>query len=161
MKIEDLDQVIGVHVGNPICRLAPKVFPPDNHVGVHLLGRTLVLALQADGLTGEDCGGAMGGQLNDCMFLAAVTDRVAATETIKRELASSGLLQVIQIGFLEEDGWHCIYPSSEIRLNWLLDSDRLQFAADKVIQGIGDQFNRACDALKRIQEGKDQRGDKQ
>jgi hypothetical protein len=133
MNREDLDQAIGVHVGNPLMHLALE-FPAGNYVGLRLLNRSLELALQANGLTGEDCCAADGVELNDLVWIARVADALAAAEIVKRELGALYLLRLSQIGVLGRDGWRCVYPSKEVRLNWLLDGERLELTDEKFRQ---------------------------
>jgi hypothetical protein len=160
MKIEDLDQVVGVHVGNPLLQLRPEFSPRGNVVGVLLLWRMLELALLDDGLTREDCCVYQGADFNDCTFLAAVTDCVAAVERVKRELELVVVLLHCQIGVMESTGWRCVYPSPEIRLTWLMDAERLDLATEKFLQAQSQQFDLVRKVLHEIQRNKGEQGGK-
>jgi hypothetical protein len=155
------DQVIGVHIGNPLLQLRPEFAPADNSVGFVLLHRMLELALLAGELTGNDCCGASGAYLNDCIFIARVTDPTAAGETIKNELGRVGLLSHSQIGVLEGASWRCLYPSANVRLGWLMDEERLEFAAVKFSQAQDDQLKLIREAFAQMQRENGQQGDKQ
>ena len=153
MNAESPDNVIGVHVGNPPLLWRREFSPAHNNVAYLLLHRTLELALLRDGLTREDCCGACGAELNDCIFMAAVTDPVAAAETIKRELAPLSLLLHCQIGIPEGAGWRCIYPSSDVRMDWLMDTERLEHASAILLHHQSEQINALWAALKPGQQG--------
>jgi hypothetical protein len=155
------DQVIGVHVGNPMLALRPEFAPPGNNVAFMLLHRLLELALLRDGLTREDCCGGCGAEFNDCVFKAAVTDAIAAADTIKRELAPLSILPHCQIGVLETAGWQCLYPSPDVRLNWLMDTERLVFAGVRFSLATDAQLKAVREAVKLIQQEDGRQWDKQ
>ena len=117
-----------------------------------LLHRMLELALLRDGLTREDCCGARGAEFNDCVFVAAVTDSIAAADTIKRELAPLSILPHCQIGVSEDAGWQCLYPFPDVRLNWLMNDERLEFAGVKFRLAQDDQLKAIREAVKLIQQ---------
>jgi hypothetical protein len=129
MHAESPEKLVGVHVGNGLLALRPEFAPPGNYVAYGLLRRVLELALLGAGLTREDSCRACGGELNDCIFGAPVTDAIKAVETIKRELAAQSLLSHSQIGIWEASGWRCVYPSSGVRMQWLMDTERLEHAS--------------------------------
>jgi hypothetical protein len=155
------DQIVGVHIGNPLLTLRPEFSPAANFIGMVLLWRLLELALLGARLARENSCVSAGGELNDCIFLAAVTDRHAAAETIERALKSVTLLDHSQIGFLRAEGWQCIYPSSDLRLSWLMDTERLDFAAEKFLQAQAEQLNLVRRAFELLNRDKDQGGSKQ
>ena len=161
MNSEAPDDIVGVHVGNPMLALRPEFAPPGNNVAYMLLHRMLELALLRDGLTREDCCGACGAEFNDCIFVAAVTNAIAAADTIKRELAPLTILPHCQIGVLEDAGWQCLYPSPNVRLKWLMDKERLEFAGANYRLAQDAQLKAIREAVKLIQQGDGQQGDKQ
>jgi hypothetical protein len=161
MNLDAPDQVIGVHIGNPMLALRPEFAPPGNNVAFMLLHRMLELALLRDGLTREDCCGGCGAEFNDCVFMAAVTDVIAAADTIKRELATLSILPHCQIGVLEDAGWQCLYPSPDVRLKWLMDDERLEFAGVKFLLAVDAQQKAIREAMKLIQQEDGRQGDKQ
>ena len=160
MNAEAPDNFVGVHVGNPMLALMPEFAPPGNNVAYLLLHRTLEMALLRDGLTREDCCGGCGGELNDCIFVAAVTDPIAAAETIKRELARLALLPHCQIGVPEGAGWRCICPWPDVRMNWLMDRERLEHALAQFLQRQSDQFSVIRAAAERLARKPGQQGAK-
>jgi hypothetical protein len=62
---------------------------------------------------------------------------------------------------MENSGWRCVYPCPEIRLNWLMDAERLDLATEKYRQAQLEQFNIVREALKQIQRDKGEQGGKQ
>lgn len=160
MNLEAPEQVIGVHVGNPMLALRPEFAPPGNAVAYVLLHRMLELALLTDGLTRADCCGAAGAELNDCIFMGQVSDPIAAAETIKRELATVLLLPHCQIGILEGSIWRCIYPSPGIRMEWLMDTERLEHATAQLFQAQSDQLSAIGEAVRRLVLKQGREGDK-
>ena len=160
MNLEAPEQVIGVHVGNPMLALRPEFAPLGNAVAYVLLHRMLELALLTDGLTRADCCGAAGAELNDCIFMGQVSDPIAAAETIKRELAQVCLLKHCQIGILEGNAWRCIYPSPQLRMEWLMDTERLEHASAQYILAQSNQLNAIREAVRRLALKSGQPGEK-
>lgn len=158
MNPGELKQVVGVHVGNPLLKLRPEFAPDGNAAGGFLLWRLLELALLAEGLAAENSCGFCGGQLNDCVVWALTSNAQAAAETFKRELKPLCLLEYCQIGVWDGESWHCVYPSSGVRLNWLMDNERLEYDLQKFRKASEEQFaivRRAAEELLRErQEGK-------
>lgn len=160
MNLEAPEQVVGVHVGNPMLALRPEFAPPGNAVAYLLLHRMLELALIRDGFTREDgCCGAAGAQLNDCIFMGRVTDPIAAAETIKRELALVCLLRHCQIGILEGNAWHCIYPSPQLRMEWLMDTERLEHATAEFFRAQSNHLNALREAVRQLTLNRERQGD--
>ena len=124
------NSIIAVHFGQPCLRLAPDSFPPSNWVGALLFHRLLAAALSHAGLLDEGHSGATG-ELNDCVFMATVSDQDAAVHVIRGELGQAAVLSLCQIAVAEPDGWRCVYPSSEVRMEWLLDTERHELAEHK------------------------------
>ena len=160
MNPEAPGNIVGVHVGNPLMASQPHLCPPGNAVAVPLFYRVMELALLRDGLTREDCRGGWGAEFNDCVFVAAVTDPIAAAETIKRELARLALLPHCQIGVPEGAGWRCICPSPDVRMNWLMDRERLEHALAQFLQRQSDQFSVIRAAAERLARKPGQQGAK-
>ena len=150
MNPEAPDHILGVHFGNPMLALRPEFAPPGNYVASFLLHRMLELALLRDGFTREDCCGACGPELNDCIFMGLVTDPVAAAETIKRELATVSLLPHCQIGILEGETWHCIYPSPYARMKWLMDTERLEHGTAQMFRAQSERLNALSEAVRQL-----------
>ena len=159
MNLEAPEQVIGVHVGNPMLAFRQDFAPPGNAVAYLLLHRMLELALLRDGLTREDCCGAAGAELNDCIFMGLVTDPVAAGESIKRELATVLVLPHCQIGILAGSIWRCIYPSPEIRMGWLMDTERLEHAAAEFLRAQSNHLNLLREAVRQLTLNRERQGD--
>jgi hypothetical protein len=160
MNLDAPDQVIGLHVGNPMLALRPEFAPKGNSVAYVLLHRMLELALLRDGLTRDGCCGGCGAELNDCIFMGAVTDPVAAAETIKLELSCLSLLPHCQIGISEGPGWRCVYPSPEVRMEWLMDTERLEHASAQYILAQSNQLNAIREAVRRLALKSGQPGEK-
>ena len=160
MNPEAPSVTIGVHVGNPMLALRPEFAPPGNAVACVLLHRMLEQALLRDGLTREDCCGLAGAELNDCIFMGLVTDPTAAAETIKRELTSVCILRHCQIGISEGHAWHCIYPSPEVRMEWLMDTERLEHASAQWILAQSSHLNAVREAVRQLGLKPGQEGDK-
>jgi hypothetical protein len=128
-------KIIAVHIGDLVIGpLAAEAFPPKNLIGMLLLWRLLSLALSKAGLLAEPAGGR--GELNDCTFMASVTDTEAAAIVLKEELALIGLLDVSQIGIARDGGWRCVYPSASVRLNWLLDGERQDLVRERLLAAV-------------------------
>jgi hypothetical protein len=154
MNAEPPEQVIGVHLGHPLTQILPDFFPAGNYAGAVLLCRVLELALLRDGLMQEGSCGILAAELNDCIFLALVSNATAAADTIMPELKAAGLLPFCQIGILEETSWRCVHPSSEVRLNWLMDGERIELA--KQIQA--DRLNLLLNIMKLLPPEKGEQG---
>jgi hypothetical protein len=116
------ETIIAVHFGDAFTAMTPEIFPARNRAGALLLSGFLKLALSDCLSEGEPFG--ITGELNDCVFMASVGDEAAAVEIIKNVLQPIGLLNQCQIGVHRPEGWHCVYPSSEVRMAWLLDTER-------------------------------------
>ena len=159
MNEEAPDSIVGVHVGDPLLELWIEFAPFGNHIAFLLLHRMLELALLSEVLTREDCCGATGGALNDCTFIALVSDPVAAVETIKRELGRIGLLPHSQIGISEGPGWRCVYPGSNIRMGYQMDSERLEHASEQSLRAQGQQVDAILATWNRLMLKRGQQGD--
>jgi len=152
------EHIIGVHMGDPMLHVMPVFAPAGNNVGFVLLHRYLELALLAEDLTREECCGGSGAELNDCIFLALVTDPNAAADTLKRALGRVGLLPYAQIGVSEGDNWRCIYPSSACRMGWLMNTERLEHASEQFLRALNNEFNSNCETVRRLLRSLGQQG---
>ena len=99
------------------------IYPDGNWIGSILLLRVLELACLRDGID-LLMSVSVNGALNDCVILFGVDAREAAIETIKAELEGVALLKIYQIAVTDGDGWRCVYPSPEVKMEWLLDLER-------------------------------------
>ena len=85
------------------------------------------------------------GPLNDCAILIPVRDPERAIQTIKTELKCAALLEVCQIGIISDAaGWRCVYPSSEVKMEWLLDSERQELYTSQFIEGVDNFLRKAA-----------------
>jgi hypothetical protein len=159
MNAELPHEVIGVRIGNPLLSLRSEFAPAGNAIGCFVLHRMLELALLSDGFTREGCCGVAGGELNDCIFMGQVTDPVAAVETIKRELNQVNLLKHCQIGILEGPVWRCIYPSPGVRMEWLMDTERLEHALAQLLRAEADHLDAIREAVRRLMLEQGREGD--
>jgi hypothetical protein len=159
VNIDAPEQTVGIHVGSPLLQFMPRFAPDGNYIGLLLLYRLLDLALWADGLIEKGCCTVGGGNLNDSVFLVQVTDAVAAIQTIKRELGAVVLLNHCQIGVFEVAGWRCVFPSSQVRLNWLFDPERLEFAQSQQLNLLNEVLKQ-FEVLKQLARDEGEEGEK-
>jgi hypothetical protein len=125
--------MIGVHVGHPLLGICPELGAGRNAFGWILLKRLLELALVNEELILPDSCAAMGGDLQDCVILALVTDETAAVQVLKRELDRVCLLPFCQIGLrIDAATWECLYPSRALRVSYLFDLERQEAALQDV-----------------------------
>jgi hypothetical protein len=141
-------------------RILPELTPPGNAVGLLLLIRALESALVIEGLTCQHACAGIGPWLEDSVFFAPVSDAAKSVEVIKAELAAVCLLIFCQIGILEEGCWRCVYPSPEVRLEWLLDTDRLDHASTQYCQALSRRADTLLKWLKPLLLKRRQEGDK-
>jgi hypothetical protein len=131
MNIDTAKHIVAFHVGEPSMKEVGIVYPANNWSGSRLLWRMLQLAFLRDGI---ECLRPAGfsGPLNDSCHIFFVGDRESAIQTIKAELEVVKLLPFCQIGVLDGDDWRCVYPSPEVKLEWLLDSERQELYSSQV-----------------------------
>lgn len=135
MNIDTAKHAVAVHVGEPAMNVARVLYPPGNWIGSFLLIRLLQLAILRDqvellwpiGLRGP---------LNDCVVTVVARDREAAIKTIKAELDSAGLLAFCQVGISDGAGCRCIHPSADVKMEWLLDTERQELFSGQFEQAI-------------------------
>jgi len=135
---------VGVHVGVGGLSAAVVGCPAGNEIGSLLLWRVLESALARDGI--ETCGpGGRIGPLNDCVILIPVRDPEQAIQTIKTELKRVALLAICQIGIISDAaGWRCVYPSCEVKMEWLLDSERQELYSSQFIEAADNFLRKAA-----------------
>ena len=134
---------VGVHVGVGGLSAAVVGCPAGNEIGSLLLWRVLESALARDGI--ETCGpGGRLGPLNDCVILIPARDPEQAIQTIKTELHRVALLAVCQIGINDDGDWRCVYPSSEVKMDWLLDPERQELYSNQFREGADNFLRKAA-----------------
>jgi hypothetical protein len=83
------------------------------------------------------------GPLNDCIIAITVHDPERAIQTIKAELESVALLSVCQIGIRDNVGWRCVYPSPEVKMEWLMDLERQELYSSQFRQAADNVLRKA------------------
>lgn len=120
------EQYIAVHVGRSDMQV-PLI--RANWMGSLLLGQLLHNAL-VQAYVSEQESPTWTGPLDDFIMKIEVSDADAAVQIVRTELEKAVLLNVSQIAVWDSDceQWSCVYPRPDVRMNWLLDSDRLELA---------------------------------
>jgi hypothetical protein len=141
MSADIAEFIIAVHIGIPGEEPAKVLRPDNNWIGSLLLLRLLDVALQRDENQTLQPPGASG-FLNDCILTFSAIDREEAVKTIMAELEWLKLLPSCQIGVLDGGCLRCVHPSPEVKMEWLLDTERHEFfikqrdeALDKLLGG--------------------------
>jgi hypothetical protein len=160
MSPESAENIVGVHVGDATRLVLPEFLLPGNRLAALLLWRVLALALIKEGLTRQDSYGGAGPELGDCVFMAAVSDPAQAVDIIKAELAAHCLLAYSQIGVVEDGRWQCVHPSPEVRMAWLMDTERLEYATNQFCQAVSNWSDTVLELLRPFLPKQRQEGDK-
>ena len=134
--------LVAVHVG--VGAAAWVGCPAGNEIGSLLLWKVLDLALERDGVERYGPGGRIG-PLNDCAIGIMVHDPEQAIQTIKAELERVALLAVCQIGVSDDAGWRCVYPSSEVKMGWLLDPERQELYSSQFRESADNFLRKAAE----------------
>src|ERR1035437_4781151 len=143
MNADFAKHFVAVHVGVGGLSTAGIGCPAGNEAGSLLLFRVLESALERDGI--KTCGpGGRLGPLNDCVILIPVRDPEQAVQTIKTELNRVALLAVCQIGITDDGDWRCVYPSSEVKMDWLLDPERQELYSSQFREGVDNFLRKAA-----------------
>jgi hypothetical protein len=85
------------------------------------------------------------GPLNDCVIVITVHDPEQAIQTIKAELERVALLAVCQIGISDDGDWRCVYPSSEVKMDWLLDPERQELYSSQFRESADNFLRKAAE----------------
>ncbi len=121
-------------------QFAQEFFPAKNISGVFAFRRLVELALTNAGLLCDLQVAAMG-ELNDAVLVAIVNDGHAAAAVIKRELKGLCFLPFTQIGLrMPNKTWVCLHPSPDVRMDWLMDSERGEHSHEQLKKALLDRF---------------------
>jgi hypothetical protein len=143
MNADSAKHLVAVHVGVGGLSAAGVGYPAGNEIGSLLLFRVLEAALARDGIERYGPGGRLG-PLNDCIIVITVHDPEQAIQTIKTELERVPLRPVCQIGISDDAGWRCVYPSSEVKMDWLLDPERQELYSSQFREGVDNFLRKAA-----------------
>jgi hypothetical protein len=136
MNIDDIaEHIVSVHVGGPAMNVARALYPADNWIGSILLICLVENAILRDGVELLIGVGSFG-PLNDCVVTVVARDREAAVATLKALLDRATLLPFCRIAISDGARWECIYPSADVRMEWLLDTERQELFSAQYRQAI-------------------------
>jgi hypothetical protein len=135
MNADSAKHIVAVHVGEGDMAAVKIIYPDGNWIGSIILRRVLELACLRDGIDLlMSVSGS--GALNDCIILFVVDDRETTIQTIKAEMERVALSKICQIAVTDGDGWRCVYPSPEVKMEWLLDSERQELYSSQLDQAV-------------------------